>query len=93
MYGYKQLNAEDAKGKMEDFFNSLEEELKRDYTEGGLFKFENEELEERALSMARGIRAFRELRDFATVLMESYCDLASDVKYMKDAIKRLEEKK
>lgn len=93
MYGYKSLKAEDAKGKMEDFFNSLEEEIKRDYTGRNLFESDNDELEEEALSMARGIRAFRELRDFATVLMESYCDLTSDIKYMKDAIKRLEEKK
>lgn len=93
MYGYKSLNAEDAREKMKDFFNSLEEELKRDYTESGLFKLENERLEEQALSMARGIRAFRELRDFAEVLLESYCDLAGDIKYMKGAIQRLEAKK
>lgn len=97
MYGYKSFSAEDAKGKLKVFLDDLEAEIKRDYAEKNLFECDNDELEEEALSMARGIRAFRDARDLIEAFMDSYCVMADDVKYMKasmrEILKTLEEKK
>ena len=93
-YG-KSFYAEKAKEKLKVLFDDLEAEVKRDLIERidiDIKGDDRKDIEEEALDKARSIRAFRDLRDLAEVLMDSYCEMASDIKDLKKTITRLEEK-